>query len=362
MQDYLSDLLRQMRALGASELFLTRGKPPTFRIHGVVTNSNGSPLTHTRLALLTQSLIPQSHINDFDTAQELSFSYRSPTLGRYHVNLFRQQDQYALVVHALAEHIPTLEELGAPEALKKMIKLKRGMMFIAGPAGMGKSTTLASLLNYHNENVASHILTIEDPIEYVLPQRLSIINQREIGRDTANFESAMTCALRQSADIVATSDITHWQTLEYGIRLADAGRLFLSAINANNARHAIERLIGLYPENQQENLLLTLANHTKAVIAQQLVPTLEGGRIAIYELMVVTPRIADLIIRKEFEELSAVIAQGDTNGMQSLDQSLYNLYEQNVISAETALEYASSYRNMRLRMRISNASEATLSL
>jgi len=362
MQDYLADLLSQMKALGASELFFTKGKAPSYRINGRITTTDAPALTHTKLALLAQPLIPQSRINDFDKHFELSFSHRQAGIGRFRVNLFRQQEELAVVIHALPDHIPSMAELNIPLPMQKVAMLKRGLVLIAGPAGMGKSTTMASLLNFRSEKSASHIITVEEPIEYILNHNQSIINQREIGRDAESYSSALASALCQSPDVIATSNIPDKQVLDHAINFADAGKLFMATINANNSRHAIERLANYFPENKQDQALQTVGSHIKAILAQQLVPTVDGGRVPVYELLLISPRIADLIAQRQFEELSNILDKDDTNGMQTLDQSLYNLFQQKIISAETALEYASSYRNMRLRMRISSAAGSTLSL
>ena len=361
MQQLMIELLRQMKGLGATELFLSKGKAPAYRINGHITNTQSDALSHTKISLMAHEILSQEQLEQLNHQFELSVSHHQPGIGRYRMNLFKERGEIAMVVRELPEKIPTPEALNFPAAMKKVALLKRGLVLLVGPSGMGKSTSMASLLDYRNEKTASHIITIEDPIEYVIHHKQSVVNQREIDVDAKNYSSALKVALKQSPDVIALSDIPDQETLQYALSIADSGKLCVATMNASNVRLGLDRLIALYPKNQREQILQQLGNHIKAMLAQQIVPSKEGQRVPAYELLLISNHVTDIITRDDLDALNDIMEREDLNGMQTLDQSLYNLFQQDKITAETALEYAQSYRNMRLKMRISTASRSIVS-
>lgn len=355
--DLLATLLAKMIALGASDLFLSTGRTPAFRVHGKLSPYDGPILDNKTTHEMARHVMTDAQYRAFMDDPEINLSYDLEDVGRFRLNIFRQRREIGIVVRAIPNQAPGIDTLGIPGVLKDVVMLRRGLVLVVGPTGTGKSTTLAALIDYRNGRDAGHIVTIEDPIEYLLPHRRSVVNQREIGIDTNSYDRALHSALRQSPDVLMIGEIRARETMEHAVAYADTGHLCLATMHANNASQAFERIINLFPETKREQILLSLSLNIRAVVSQQLVPTLEGGRTAAFELLLSTPRVGDLIRRGEFAELQEAIEKGAALGMQTLDQSLYNLYQQNVISAETALEYANSYRNMRLRMRFASAAE-----
>ncbi len=349
--DMLIGLLRQMVERSAADLFLSAGRPPTFRVHGKLVTADAPAVEGQLTEDIARFIMSYAQYQAFLVNPDFNTSYAIEGLGRFRLNIFRQRREVALVIRAIPDVIPDIDTLGIPEALKHVTMLRRGLVFVVGPTGAGKSTTLAALIDYRNAHDASHIITIEDPIEYVLRHKQSVVNQREIGSDTNSYTNALQNALRQSPDVLMIGEIRSRETMEQVVAYADTGHLCLATLHANNASQAFERVINLFPDSKREQVLLSLSVNVRAVVSQQLVPATDGSRTAAFELLLSTPRVCDLIRRGEFGELQESMEKGASVGMQSLDQSLYNLHQRQAISAETAMEYAASYRNMRLRMR-----------
>ena len=347
-------LLRQMKALGATDMFLSRGKPATYRINGKITTTEGSGLTEEDLELICVGIMSEEQYQRFNEQLELNISYKAVGIGRFRVSVFRQMQNTSLVVRAIPSNIPAPSELGLPPAVTSLTSKKRGLILIVGPSGSGKSTSMASLVNERAQETASHIITIEDPIEYIIKHGNSVINQREIGVDTHSFHNALESALRQSPDVLCIGEIRSRDTMDHALMFVDSGHFCMATLHANNATQAIERILNFFPENKRDQILLGLSMNLRAIVAQQLVPNLKGNLTAVFELLQVSPRIADQIEQGDFAGMRDSMEK-DTSDMLSLDQSLYNLYLNRVISAEVAMEYASSYRDMRLRMRLSNS-------
>ena len=292
----------------------------------------------------------------FSSEHEISLGFSIPELGRFRFNIFRQQRDISVVVRAIPEKVPDYETLGLPEILKNIVMLKRGLVLVVGPSGSGKSTTLAAMIDYRNSNTLSHIITIEEPIEYIFEHRQSVINQREVGVDTHSYHNALINALRQSPDVLMVGEIREQRIMDDVIEFSDTGHLCLATLHANNASQAFERIINMFPEEQRDALCGTLASNIQAVISQRLVPTLDGKRTAAVELLIGTARVRDLIRRRDFGVLAEVMEKDANNGMRIMDQSLFELYKTDKISADTALQFADSVSNLRLKMRLDSPS------
>ncbi|MEK6749474.1 MAG: PilT/PilU family type 4a pilus ATPase [Pseudomonadota bacterium] len=345
-------LLRLMIDADASDLFLSSGRTPAMRIKGRVRSFAEPLLTPDILQQISATVLNDTQQALFVRHLEANVAYNLPQTGRFRVNLFRQKREIGMVVRAVPRAILDLDALGMPPILKEIAMLKRGLVLLIGPAGAGKSTTMASLVNYRNIHDAAHIVTIEDPIEYEIPHHQSIINQREVSIDTHSYQEALENVLRQSPDVLVLGEIRSRDVLEQALLFADTGHLCLATMHANNATQVFERIINFFPAERRDQILLGLSLNMRAVLSQRLIPTLAGELVAATELLLQTPRVADLIRKGEFGELNDAIERGVTVGMQTLDQSLYNLLDLQLISQQTALEYAESFRNMRLRMRL----------
>jgi len=350
----LSKLLTKMEQVGASDLFLSSGCAPTYRINGKLQacDDNDMVLPQGATAKMCQLIMVDKHREKFETDKEMNIAFTLPNIGRFRVNIFRQRGDIALVVRAIANQVPDFSQLNIPDTLKDLVMLPRGLVLIVGPAGSGKSTTLASMLDYRNENDLAHIITVEDPIEHFLTHKKSVIHQRELGVDTHSYEDALCNAMRQSPDVLVIGEIRDRSTLEHAIEYADTGHLCLATFHAHNTMQALERITNMYEENRRDQILLGLSMNLQAIYSQKLMPDTNNGRVPAWELLTKTARSSDLLRRGEFPELQEVIEKDVNNGMQTLDQSLYELYQNGLITAETALQYADSVGNMRLQMRL----------
>ena len=348
-------LLRQMNALGATDLFLTMGKPPAYRINGKIVQSEAEPLNTDNLELFAIGIMNEETYQRFLQDLEINISYKAAGIGRFRISVFCQRQNISMVIRSIASHIPTPSELGIPKSIAKSIMQKRGLILIVGPSGSGKSTSLASLLDQRNEHDAAHIIMIEDPIEYVLEHKKSIINQREIGVDTKSYHVALESALRQSPDVLGIGEIRNRDTIEQAIAFADSGHLCIASLHANNAVQAIDRILNMFPDTKREQILLSLSMHIRTIMAQQLVPDVNGKLIAVFELLQNSSHMSDLIQKGNFAGMQDLMTKDGATETTTMDQSLYDLYLQKIISGETALEYAHAYRDMRLKMRLSSA-------
>jgi len=353
MSDSFSSLLRQMSALGATDLFLSKNKAPAYRINGKIIYSESENLSSENLELFAIGMMNEEQFQQFQQELEINLSYRATGIGRFRVNIFHQKQSIAMVIRAIPARIPTPDTLGIPPSVCEYTKLKRGLILLVGPSGSGKSTTFASLLDQRNEKSAAHIITIEDPIEYIIEHKQSIINQREIGVDTRSYHKALESALRQSPDILGIGEIRTRDTIEHAISFADTGHLCVATLHANNAVQAIERILNFFQESKQEQILLSLSMHIRAIVAQQLVTNTKGQMIPAFEILQSTPRMSDLMSEGDFAGMQQFLEKNAVDGMVNMDQSLLHLYRSNEITAETALENAHSYRNMLLQMRLS---------
>ncbi len=351
-------LLAKMKEMEASDLFLTTGKPPSVKAYGKLTTLNDTPLKKEEIKKLAYETMTSDQIAAFEKKLEMNLAIADHALGRFRVSIFIQRTDVAMVIRRIQVEIPTIESLQLPYILKDIIMETRGLVLIVGATGSGKSTSLAAMIDYRNENSANHIISIEDPIEYVHSHKQSIINQREVGMDTLSYEEALKNTLRQAPDVILIGEIRSRETMEHAIAFAETGHLCLSTLHANNANQALDRIINFFPEDRRQQLLLDLSFNIKAIISQRLVKTIDGKRTAAIEIMLGTPLILSLIQRGEIDSLKEAMEKAETLGMQTFDQALEKLYFEKKISLEEALRNADSRNNLRLKLTITDKQEA----
>lgn len=338
---------------GASDLFLSTGSVPAFRINGKLRPVNIPPLAAGRTEQMAALVLKKDQLKAFEEDPEANIGCNIPGIGRFRFNIFKQRNEMAMVIRAVPSSVPGFETLGLPDELKNIVMMKRGLVLAVGPSGAGKSTTLAAMIDYRNNNDISHIVTIEDPIEYVIEHKRSIVNQRELGIDTNSYHNALKNALRQSPDVIMVGEIRDREMIENVLEFSDTGHLCLATLHANNAPQAFERIVHMFPKDKHEQLCVGMSHNIKAVISQILIPTRDGGRTVATELLTLTPRVADLIGKGQFGDLHDVLEKDTASGMFTMDQSLYHLYCSGKITEETALAYANSVSNMKLQIRLS---------
>jgi twitching motility protein PilU len=306
---------------------------------------------------MSMSLMSETQKRYFNRRWEMNLSISYPNLGRFRVNIFRQRGYFGLVFRHIKIHIKTIDELGLPQIFKQLGMVKRGLVLVAGRTGSGKSTTLAALIDYRNSNATGHIVTVEDPIEFVHNHKMSIITQREVGIDTHGYASALKHTLRQAPDVILIGEIRDVETMEAAIDYAETGHLCLSTIHANNANQAIERIMNFFPSERHRQIYLQLSMNLKSIISQRLVPNVEGTRVAAVEILLDTPRVKDLIHKGEVDLLKETMAQGTVEGMQTFDQGLFDLYRQGIVDFDTTIGYADSANDLRLRIKMEEVGE-----
>ena len=350
---FIHELLRKMVQIEGSDLFLTAGFPPAIKVDGRVKAVTDQPLTPQQSASLVRSIMNDRQTREFDASKECNFAIAPPRIGRFRVSAFIQQGHAGCVMRTINTHIPTFEELELPSVLKDVAMTARGLVLIVGGTGSGKSTTLAAMLGYRNENSKGHIITIEDPVEYVHTHKNCVVTQREVGMDTESWGIALKNTLRQAPDVILIGEIRDRATMEYGIQFAETGHLCLATLHANSANQALDRVINFFPEEKRDQLLMDMSLNVKAIIAQRLLPRSSGtGRIAAMEVMLASPLISDLIFKGEVHQLKEVMARSNRLGMKTFDQALFDLFEDGKISYEDALRNADSRNELRLRIKL----------
>lgn len=349
----MEGLLRYMVKRQASDLFITAGISPCIKVNGRIESLSNQTLTAEQARRMVYSTIPPRAKEEFEASQEANFAIHLPDIGRFRVNVFQQQNNIGMVVRRIQTRIPTLDELGLPEVLKIISMSRRGLILVVGATGSGKSTTLAGMVGYRNYNTAGHIVTVEDPIEYVHNHAGCIITQREVGIDTQSYEAGLKNALRQAPDVILVGEVRSRETMEHAIAFADTGHLCLSTLHCNNAQQALERIVNFFPEDRHNQLLMEMSMNLKAVVAQRLLPTTDGkGRCAAVEILINTPRIADLVRTGAFHQVKEVMQKSENQGMKTFDRALYDLYCAGRISAEDAVNYADSENDVRLMIKL----------
>ncbi|HRP86883.1 MAG TPA: PilT/PilU family type 4a pilus ATPase [Gammaproteobacteria bacterium] len=350
---FIHELLRKMVEVKGSDLFLTAGFPPAIKVDGRVKPVTDQPLTPQQSATLVRSIMNDRQTKEYDATKECNFAIAPPRIGRFRVSAFVQQGHSGAVMRTINTTIPTFEELELPPVLKDVAMTKRGLVLIVGGTGSGKSTTLAAMLGYRNENSKGHIITIEDPVEYVHTHKSCVVTQREIGMDTESWGIALKNTLRQAPDVILIGEIRDRDTMEYGIQFAETGHLCLATLHANSANQALDRVINFFPEDKRDQLLMDMSLNIKGIIAQRLLPRAGGvGRIAAMEVMLASPLISDLIFKGEVHQLKEVMARSNRLGMKTFDQALFELFEDGKISYEDALRNADSRNELRLRIKL----------
>ncbi len=347
----IRSLLEEMSRQGASDLYLTADSPPVLRVEGVAGPLPLPRLTPADVEALANSLMTEKQKAAFEEKLEMNLAVASERLGRFRINVFRQRGAVAVVVRQIKTKIPTIDELQLPQILKSIIMSRRGLVLVTGATGSGKSTTQASMIDYRNENESGHIVTIEDPIEFVHPHRRSIVNQREIGFDTLSYGEALRNTLRQAPDVILIGEVRDLETMEAAVTFAETGHLCLATMHSNNANQAIERIMNFFPESRHREIYLQLSLNLRSIISQRLIRGVDGKRVAALEILVDTPRVKDLIKKGEVDTLKEAMEQSTLEGGQTFDQALFELYEGGHITAEQATANADSANNIRLRIK-----------
>jgi len=354
----MQDLLRRMVEKKASDLFVTAGFPPAIKIDGEIRPQSERALTPEQAATLVRAIMNDRQSREFDASKECNFAIAPPGIGRFRVSAFVQQGATGCVVRMINAKIPSFEELDLPPILKEVVLSKRGLVVVVGGTGSGKSTTLAAMVGYRNEKTRGHIVTIEDPLEYVHQHKGCVITHREIGVDTESWHAALKNTLRQAPDVILIGEIRDRETMEYGIQFSETGHLVLATLHANNANQALDRIVNFFPDERRAQLLMDLSLNVRAFISQRLVPREGGaGRVATMEIMLNSPLIQDLIFKGEVAKIKDVMARSTRLGMKTFDQSLFELYETGFISYEDALRNADSKNELRLRIKLESKRE-----
>src|SRR5919206_2873909 len=352
---FVHELLRVMLSKKASDLFITAGFPPAFKVDGKMTPVSNQSLTPTHTTELARAIMNDKQAQEFEASKECNFAISPPGIGRFRVNAFVQQARVGLVLRTITTAIPRFEDLGLPDVLKDVAVTKRGLVIFVGATGSGKSTSLAAMVGYRNENSYGHIITIEDPVEYVHPHRNCMITQREVGVDTDSWHNALKNTLRQAPDVILIGEIRDMEVMEHAIAFAETGHLCLGTLHANNSNQAMDRIINFFPEARRQQLLMDLSLNLKGVISQRLIPNKEGkGRVAAVEVMLNSPLISDLIFKGEVHEIKEIMKKSRELGMQTFDQALFDLFEADKISYEDALRFADSTNEVRLNIKLNS--------
>jgi twitching motility protein PilU len=357
----MQDLLRRLVDRKGSDLFITSGFPPAIKVDGEIRPQSERVLTPEQAAVLVRSIMNDKQTKEFDASKECNFAIAPTGIGRFRVSAFVQQGLIGCVVRTINAKIPTLEEMQLPPIRKDIVKTKRGLVILVGGTGSGKSTSLAAMVNYRNEKTRGHIITIEDPVEYVHNHKGCVITHREVGVDTESWHMALKNTLRQAPDVILIGEIRDRDTMEYGIQFAETGHLVLATLHANSANQALDRIINFFPEERREQLLMDLSLNIRSFISQRLIPRESGsGRIAAMEIMLNSPLISDLIFKGEVAAIKEVMAKSNRLGMKTFDQALFELYETGMISYEDALRNADSKNEVRLRIKLESKRETKL--
>ena len=351
--NFINDLLRLMVSRKGSDLFITAEFPPAIKVDGSIAKVSQQPLTPNHTMALARSIMSDRQMAEFERTKECNFAIAPAGVGRFRVNAFIQQGRVGLVLRTIPAEIPTIDKLGLPPILKDVAMTKRGLCIFVGATGSGKSTSLAALVDWRNEHSYGHIITVEDPIEFVHPHKNCIVTQREVGLDTESWEAALKNTLRQAPDVILMGEIRDRETMEHAVAFAETGHLCLATMHANSANQALDRIINFFPEERREQLLLDLSLNLRGMISQRLLPR-QGvkGRAAALEVMLNTPLISDLIAKGNVVEIKEIMKKSRELGMQTFDQALFNLFEENAVTYEDALRNADSVNDLRLHIKL----------
>lgn len=353
----LLDYLKLFSEKDGSDLYLATGAPPSAKFYGKLTPIAEEPLPPGRVEEMANAIMDEEQRELFENKPEMNLAISEPGVGRFRVNIFKQRNQISMVIRAIKTEIPRFQDLGLPDILPKLIMQKRGLILFVGGTGSGKSTSLASLIDYRNTHSAGHIITIEDPVEFVHRHKKSIVNQREVGVDTNSYDDALENTLRQAPDVILIGEIRTGEQMEQAIAFAETGHLCISTLHANNANQALDRIVNFFPEERHKQLFLDLSLNMRGIISQRLLPTTDGKRCAAIEVLLGTPRVCDLIKQGKVDEIKEVMEKSEAQGMQTFDTALYKLYMEKLITLEEALKNADSKNNLRLRISLQEKGE-----
>ncbi|TVT53300.1 MAG: PilT/PilU family type 4a pilus ATPase [Azoarcus sp. PHD] len=352
---FMHDLLRLMLQKNGSDLFINSGFPPAIKIDGRIVPQSNQALSPAHTAELARAIMNDRQAAEFEATKECNFAISPAGIGRFRANAYIQQGRVGLVLRTIALKIPTFDELGLPAVLRDITMAKRGLVIFVGGTGTGKTTSLAAMVDYRNENSYGHIITVEDPIEYVHQHKNCIISQREVGIDTENWEAALKNTLRQAPDVILMGEIRDRETMDYAIAFAETGHLCLATLHANSANQAIDRIINFFPEERRSQLLMDLSLNLRSMISQRLLPLKDRkGRIPAVEVLLNSPLISDLIFKGEVPGIKEIMKRSRELGMQTFDQSLFDLYEEGMITYEDALRNADSVNDLRLQIKLNS--------
>jgi len=355
----ITPLLNFMIEKGGSDLFFSTAAAIHLNIEGETLPINNQTLGPGMIKEIAYGLMSEAQIKEFEESMECNFAISKTGVGRFRVNVFRQRGEVGMVIRHIKTEIPNFETLGLPTILQDLIMRKRGLVLVVGATGSGKSTSLASMIDYRNENSNGHIITIEDPIEFIHHHQGCIVTQREVGLDTSSFEMALKNTLRQAPDVILIGEIRTRETMDHAIAFAETGHLCLATLHANNANQAMDRIINFFPDDRRNQLLMDLSLNTRAFVAQQLIPTPDGeGRVLSAEIMINSPLMSDLIRKGEIHKMKSLMAKSRNMGMQTFDQSLFDLYKSGQITYEDAINYADSANELRLMIKLGDSKGA----
>ncbi|MCI5106457.1 MAG: PilT/PilU family type 4a pilus ATPase [Pseudomonadales bacterium] len=351
------DLLKMMIEQDGSDLFLTTGAPPSMKAHGKLVPLVNKKLPEGMVKKIAYQIMNDEQIAEFEKSPEMNLAVADDDIGRFRVNIFQQRGELGIVARNIKTEIPSADSLGLPKVLTELIMEKRGIILFVGGTGSGKSTSLAALIDHRNKNSDGHIITIEDPVEFIHPHQGCIVNQREVGVDTNSYEDALKNTLRQAPDVILIGEIRSQETMEHALAFAETGHLCLSTLHANNANQALDRIINFFPDERHKQLFLDLSLNLVAFVSQRLIPTVDGKRCAAIEILIGTPRVCDLIKQGKVMELKEVMEKSEQQGMKTFDAALFDLYKQGKITYEEALKNADSKNNLRLRIQLSEGKQ-----
>ncbi len=352
---FITDLLKLMVGRNGSDLFLTADLPPAIKIDGKVTKVSPQALNGTHTIALARSIMSDRQVAEFERTKECNFAIAPPGLGRFRVNAFMQQSKVGMVLRTIPSTLPTIDSLKLPPILKEIVNNKRGLCILVGSTGSGKSTSLAAMVDHRNETTYGHIITVEDPIEFVHMHKNCVVTQREVGIDTDSWGAALKNTLRQAPDVILMGEIRDRETMELAIAFAETGHLCLATLHANSTNQAIDRIINFFPEERKAQVLMDLSLNIKAMVSQRLITKPDGkGRTAVIEIMINSPLISDLIFKGDVAEIKEIMKKSGNLGMQTFDQALFNAYEEDAITYEDALRNADSVNDLRLQIKLNS--------
>ncbi|MDM7948921.1 PilT/PilU family type 4a pilus ATPase [Hydrogenophaga sp.] len=360
---FINDLLKLMISRSGSDLFLTSDFPPAIKVDGKVTKVSPQPLNGIHTLSLARSIMSDKQAAEFERTKECNFAISPPNIGRFRVSAFIQQGKVGMVLRTIPAVLPTIDKLGLPQVLKDVVLSKRGLCILVGATGSGKSTSLAAMVDWRNEHTFGHIITIEDPVEFVHPHKNCVITQREVGLDTDSWAAALKNTLRQAPDVILMGEIRDRETMEHAIQFSETGHLCLATLHANSANQALDRIINFFPEERRAQLLMDLSLNLRALVSQRLIPKQDNkGRFAAVEIMLNSPLISDLIFKGDVAEIKEIMKKSTNIGMQTFDQALFNAFEEHIISLEDALRNADSLNDLRLQIKLNSQRAKTQDL